>query len=1337
MNTKWLKVVSTSFVAGSLLVSNSFTSSALGASGNNMESPVLTPAQTKLLQEAQKLQDFRIPKGVDVTSEEPVNIIVQFKEEPVKIQAAKQKGRSAVSLEKAVQKVEESHQAFKAQFLNTQAKSKAIIQIKQEYRHAFNGVAITLPANKIPELLSSNLVKSIAEDQEVHINPPAEHENKQTTVPGEETLPDIGVDKLHEEGVTGKGVKVGVLDTGIDYNHPDLKDVYKGGYDFINNDNDPMETTYAEWKNSGRLESNRGSTYYTSHGTHVAGTIAGQNKNGIHGVQGMAPDVDLYAYRVLGPYGTGPWSGILAGIDKAVQDGMDVINLSLGSATNNPFDPVSIALNNAAMTGTIPVVSAGNSGDRMYTLGTPGAAPLPITVGASSFSITLPEVKGTVHSANSFSMNLTLFAKHFEDNVSSLHGKNLLLSYVGKGLPMDFAGKDLKDKVVVANYGGYIPDLVVQYAKQGGAAAVIFTNSSNYNMDYFMGEKSTFIPTFKIAKQDEAKLIEQLTNRSVSFSFDEVGEMKTSGDQLAPFSSRGPTYDTYDIKPEITAPGVSVYSAAPSYIADRENTANYEYAYQRMSGTSMATPHVAGITALLLQENPNYTTADVKTLLMNTADKMNGDYSVYEVGAGRVDAYEAAHADVEIQVKGEAHNIVDGQLVPIENLTGSLSFGAQTNTKETVQTKRQVTIANHSAQNKQFDVEVVYHKNIRNVKDAKVNGVELIVPKTLSVAGNAAQSFEATLQIAASAEYGAYEGYVILTNPENKEEQYQIPFGARKVGEGFKNTKVSPNTLTNIASNHTFANNKVTVSTEMMSPNLWDIQVFLKDTKTGQRLGLLGWYLPSSLEEGMEYKMQIDGRYLPFSLSNPNVYGDSFASPRSGEYIVEVVGRDVSGKTFTEERTIYIDNKMPDVKMLRSGGVYEVGTKGISIGGRIQDTALVRNPDGENAVYMFENVTAATLATAERKTLPLDDRGIFTTKLALQKGETYKQVFLLPSDAANNGVMWHPDYSYTLVKKGTPYVNIVAKQTDIHCNEEFKAQVEMHNIRDLQNGSFTFSYPEGLELKDLKVNKKWSKRLSLAKQERTENGQNIVEVQVQANGKKVDLQDHNAILDATFKVRNDIYMKGPKELKLTNAKVQELEILSLGQYVNIMPVTSQIKGYLIAGAFSWRSVTDTNYSKLNGKLTAYDKAGGVYEGVIARDGHYMLNVPAKHDFYKMEIKMPGHFRTVVDVEEMNELYKGELIGTSKTLDSMSMTAGDVNGDDVVDVLDAIEIRNHYNTDYRNADINFDGIVNAQDLFSVDLNYRKTNPSVADAPKPKLEHNGMTMESILKELGIRK
>ncbi len=146
-------------------------------------------------------------------------------------------------------------------------------RLHRSYTHSFDGVSLSLPGDRVSELLDHAEVASVWPDSTVK----ALSDPEATGSGGPEAAgAEDGVARLHAEGITGKGVKVGIIDTGIDYRHPDLKGVYKGGYDFVDDDADPMETTYEDWKASGQAETNAGSTYYTEHGTHVAGIIAGQ-----------------------------------------------------------------------------------------------------------------------------------------------------------------------------------------------------------------------------------------------------------------------------------------------------------------------------------------------------------------------------------------------------------------------------------------------------------------------------------------------------------------------------------------------------------------------------------------------------------------------------------------------------------------------------------------------------------------------------------------------------------------------------------------------------------------------------------------------------------------------------------------------------------------------------------------------------------------------------------------------------------------------------------------------------------------------------------------------------
>ena len=144
---------------------------------------------------------------------------------------------------------------------------------------------------------------------------------------------------MHDNGIDGTGVKVAVIDTGIDYTHEDLDSNYKGGYDFVFSDSDPFDDSY------------------NSHGTHVAGIIAAE-RNGI-GVVGVAPNASIYAIKVLDGSGYGLTSWVIAGIEWAVENDMDVVVMSSG--TDEDSQPFRDACRNAYDSGMILVAAAGNT----------------------------------------------------------------------------------------------------------------------------------------------------------------------------------------------------------------------------------------------------------------------------------------------------------------------------------------------------------------------------------------------------------------------------------------------------------------------------------------------------------------------------------------------------------------------------------------------------------------------------------------------------------------------------------------------------------------------------------------------------------------------------------------------------------------------------------------------------------------------------------------------------------------------------------------------------------------------------------------------------------------
>lgn len=210
--------------------------------------------------------------------------------------------------------------------------------------HAINAVTATVPDNKIAELKNDPRVTYVEEEQTYKASD--EYANSWG-------VQHIGSQTVHNQNINGAGVKVAILDTGMDYNHIDLKDNYKGGYNFAYNNANPMDD------NTGQLGS--------SHGTHVSGII-GAEKNGI-GVVGVAPNASLYAVKVLDGSGFGSTSWLISGIQWAIDNKMNIVSMSIEGPFSQALQDVSDnAYNNASI---LLVAAAGNTygGSVMYPAG--------------------------------------------------------------------------------------------------------------------------------------------------------------------------------------------------------------------------------------------------------------------------------------------------------------------------------------------------------------------------------------------------------------------------------------------------------------------------------------------------------------------------------------------------------------------------------------------------------------------------------------------------------------------------------------------------------------------------------------------------------------------------------------------------------------------------------------------------------------------------------------------------------------------------------------------------------------------------------------------------------
>ena len=231
-------------------------------------------------------------------------------------------------------------------------------KIMGKYKKVFSGMAVNITDAEANEVKKLDYVKDVYPNYEVH-----------TTLM--DSVPLINADDVWDLGYTGEGMTIAIIDTGIDYTHSDLGSCFGdgckviSGYDFVNDDNDPMDDH--------------------GHGTHCAGIAA---SNGT--LKGVAPDAKLLAYKVLNASGSGTWSQVISGIERSVDpnndgdfsDHADVISMSLGGS-GNPDDPVSRAVDNAVDAGVVAVIAAGNGGPREQSIRSPGTARKAITVGAT------------------------------------------------------------------------------------------------------------------------------------------------------------------------------------------------------------------------------------------------------------------------------------------------------------------------------------------------------------------------------------------------------------------------------------------------------------------------------------------------------------------------------------------------------------------------------------------------------------------------------------------------------------------------------------------------------------------------------------------------------------------------------------------------------------------------------------------------------------------------------------------------------------------------------------------------------------------------------------------
>ena len=363
-----------------------------------------------------------------------VSIIVLFESMPAAVEKALAQYRGeSMHISFAEDMVESEHTLFWQEFAGLfDSRSRNVghdYQFHWEYRVALNGVALTVPVGTVETIADFASVRAIFPSGTFHVPPvvnPILSFNENNGFMGmDEGRARMNADRMHELGYRGEGVLIAVLDTGVDYHHPAFANTFPtleemidrgathlseenllyvhGGYYYVGRDfvtyerqrnpdrNSPMETSPLNFPDID--ESN-----FTLHGTHVAGTISGQDTGGENAILGVAPGAKMIHYRVLGFSGGGNEHDIIAAIEQAAIDGADVVNMSLGSDDPIfPWGPLVLATNNMALTEDISfVIAAGNAGPGHSTVNDPGIASRSISVS----NIAEPDYKGLLLNFN-------------------------------------------------------------------------------------------------------------------------------------------------------------------------------------------------------------------------------------------------------------------------------------------------------------------------------------------------------------------------------------------------------------------------------------------------------------------------------------------------------------------------------------------------------------------------------------------------------------------------------------------------------------------------------------------------------------------------------------------------------------------------------------------------------------------------------------------------------------------------------------------------------------------------------------------------------------------------